>query len=259
MKKDISEAQATGLAVSQEVPAYLQDHFASGEKRGSENVEASDVVIPRLDLVQGLSACKSKKDPGYIEGIVEGDFYNNVSRKNYGENVLICPVFFKKEWLVWKDRSAGGGFGGAYASAAEAQSAIAAMEDADDLYEAVETAQHFVLVIDKETGETEPVVLSMAKSKLKASRQLNSLVRMQQGDRWASVYEVSSVEISNDKGNFFTIAIKPAGFPSEVIYKKGTDFYSVLTSGKNVAASRDYENQGETTGVDETQNDDDII
>ena len=68
------------------VPDFLKDKM--GEGRGNEGVSSDDMTVPRLELVQSLSEVRKKASPNYIEGIQEGDLYNNVTREVYGESVL---------------------------------------------------------------------------------------------------------------------------------------------------------------------------
>ncbi|MEY2824474.1 MAG: Vibrio phage, partial [Pseudomonadota bacterium] len=96
--------------------------------RGAENVSTDDMIIPRIELVQALSPARNKKDAAYVEGAEEGMLFNNVTRELYGEFVLVIPVYYVKQYLVWKDRKQGGGgsngFRGAFASPELAREAI---------------------------------------------------------------------------------------------------------------------------------------
>lgn len=223
--------QATGqLAMfSDEVPDFLKNQTTS---RGSENVSAEDLVIPRLELVQDLSPCRKRSDPNYIEGIEEGMLYNNVTRQNYGMEALLIPVYFRKEWLIWKDRDAGGGFRGAFATEAQANEALATLEDGDDC-DVVDTAQHFCLLIQPETGKVEEIVVSMNKSKMKVSRKWNSLIRMNGGDSFGRIYRVGTVSEKNSKNqDYYNLVISPAGFPSKELYDRALELYETIAAGK---------------------------
>ncbi len=127
------------------IPVYLKDMQGS---RGSEEVGSNDLIIPRLELCQALSPCLKKNDPAYIDGIEEGMLYNNVTREIYGvkESVVICPVMFKKEYLLWRDRKDTGGFYGAYSSFEEAEEKRATLERPEKV-EAVDTHQQLCLLV----------------------------------------------------------------------------------------------------------------
>ena len=48
------------------VPDFLKGMM--NDTRGSEDVGADDIIVPRLELVQSLSKCRKKNDPAYIAG-----------------------------------------------------------------------------------------------------------------------------------------------------------------------------------------------
>lgn len=228
-KNQVTEVPAGGvMLMSDQVPDFLKNQTSN---RGSENVGANDLVIPRLELVQDLSPCRKKADPSYIPGCEEGMLYNNVTRQLYGKEVLVIPVYFRKEWLIWKSRESGGGFRGAFASQEDADSALAGLEDGADC-EIADTAQHFCLALTPETGKVEEIVVSMSKSKMKVSRKWNSLIRMNGGDSFSRVYRLGATSEKNKKNqDYFNYTISVAGFPTKEIYDKAENLYKAISSG----------------------------
>jgi len=209
---------------SEQLPAYMQRESV----RGQENVGVEDLSIPRLDVIQALSPQRKKSDPAYIEGAEEGLLFNSVTQMLYGAAVKFVPVYFRKEWLVWKDRDSGGGFNGAFSTKTEG------MQVAGELgndYEAVETAQHFGLIVHDD-GTLEEVVISMSRSKMKASRQLNTLAKMIGGDRFSSAYEVSAIEVNGEKGDYYSLGIKRLEFVDEVTYRAAEQCYDSISAGE---------------------------
>lgn len=235
-----------GREVSRKVGGEVAPaHIKVGLSRGNENVQMGDLVIPRLEIVQALSPCLKKSEPAYIEDSEQGDLFNSVTRQLYGKHTTICPVVFRKEYLVWKDRAKGGGFRGAFQSLEEATARIA-QEEEPKFFQATETAQHFCLLVD-EDGESEEIVLSMAKTKLKVSRSWNALIRINGADRFSRVYNVFTVEDSNDKGEFNNFGVQTLGFAPLEVYRKAESLYNAISAG--------------TTRVvaDTAQDDDDVV
>lgn len=211
-----------------QVPAFLQGHME--DTRGSEEVQSEDIVIPRIELVQSLSKARSKKDPAYIEGANEGDLYNNVTRELYGPAITVCPVYFRKEWLLWRDLDLGGGFGGAYPDQASAQTAVQQMEKPEE-WEIVDTNQHFVLVVN-EDGTTEEAVISMAKTKAKCSRQWNSLIRINGGPRFSRLYEIRGITEQNKVGQeYYSLGVRNLSFVTPEIFAHAERVYELVKSG----------------------------
>lgn len=226
------EPDSRQVATQEDVPDYIKQ----GKGRGSENVTMKDVVIPRLEIVQMLSPCLKPDKAEYIEGAKVGDLFNSVTREVYGTRVTATPVYFFKQYLVWKDRKKGGGFGGAYNSLAEANERIKQEPEAERaLWAAQETDQQLIM-IDKVDGTIDECVISMSRTKLKVSRQFNALVRIKGGDRFSRRYMVFTANESNANGDeYLNYAFTPAGFPPQVVYEKAEALYTALSSGARKA------------------------
>lgn len=236
-------ATQASSAVMTEMPDYLKNQGMGN--RGTENVGVEDLTIPRIEVVQSLSPCRKKTDPNYIEGAEEGMLYNNVTRELYGEKVNVVPVGFVKEYIVWKDRDAGGGFRGAFPTFEAAEEARKALpENEGDDCESLDTAQQFVLVVHDD-GRVEEAVVSMSKSKMKVSRKWNSLIRIGGGDSFSRVYTLAAVsEVNSKNQDYYNFAVKSAGFPSEAVYRRAEKLYEAVSGGM-VQANRGADGQSE--------------
>lgn len=225
--------QEGGVLAESARPSFLKD-----TARGAENVGVADLVIPRLEVVQSLSPCRKKGDPDYIEGAEEGMLYNNVTRELYGEEVTVVPCYFLKEWLIWKDRKKGGGFRGAFPSKAEADKAISELKDSEGKKEpaedftALDTAQHFCLLLPPSGGKPQQIVISMAKSKMKVSRKWNSLMNLAGDDTFARAYKIMGVGDKNAKNeDFYNLAVKALGYVTEPIYIAAEKMHEAIKKG----------------------------
>jgi len=208
--------------------------------RGNEEVGAEDLTIPRIGLIQDLSPQRKKSDPEYIEGAEEGMLFNTVSTVLYGEEVPVIPCYFRREFAIWKDRKAGGGFRGAFGDEDTANMALAELEDGDQC-EVIETAQHFVLV--GHADKWDEAVVSMSKSKMKAHRQLNSLVRMQEGDRFAHIYRMKAIPAQNAAGEaYFNLAFSHMGWvDTQEVYTRANELYEAVKAGKKDVKRDDHQ------------------
>ena len=216
---------------SESMPEYMQ----GSKGRGSEDVSMDDLTIPRIDIIQAISPQRKKTDPEYIEGADEGMMYNTVSKELYPDSIVVVPVYFRKEYVIWKDRKKGGGFRGAFPTEVEAERARQQLEDGDDC-EVVDTAQHFVLVL-KDDGGIEEAVISMSKSKMKVNRQWNSMIRMAGGDRFSKAYRLSGTPDTNANGDdYFNFKVVPLGYVNEDVYRKAEHLYDAVKSGERDVA-----------------------
>lgn len=225
----MSKQVATKETFSSEVPAYMK---GMNTNRGSEHVSNEDLSIPRIGLIQDLSPQHKPKKAEYIEGAAPGMLFNRITNELYGESLVFVPVSFRKEWVVWKDIDSGGGFKAAFDTSKEANEYMATLDDQDQC-EVVDCAQHFVLIVDPKTEDTQEAVISMSKSQMKVSRKFNSQVRIAGGDRFCQAYKLSAVEDQNAAGqDYYNYSIAPLGYVSEKLYKKGEELWEMINSGQ---------------------------
>lgn len=216
--------------ITTERPAYLDPE----SRRGSEDVTSNDITLPRIDVLQALSPQIKRNDPQYIAGAEQGQIFNTVSGEIYGDEVVFCPIMFRKEWIVWASRKIGGGFMGTFASEEEAEEFRQQLDDSDN-YETNLHAVNFVYVI-RDDGQLEEAVFSWSRSKLKVSRKLNALVQMNPGDRFSKVYRIKAVEEKGKKGEYFTFDVKALGYASEDLYRRAEKLFDAVKAGERQVA-----------------------
>lgn len=237
-KNDVMAMQVElPMLFTEERPEYL-----SGASRGNENVTMDDLMIPRLEIVQGLSPAVKRGDPGYIEGAKLGDLINSATRETYGDFVYIVPVHFSVQHLVWKMRAyqdsngrvinSDGGFFGAYATDWEAQKRAIEEGGLQNGVEVMATPQHLCLLINTVTNSIEELIVSMPRTKAKVSRNFNTLVKIAGGDRFSRVYKLGTELQKNAKGDFYNYSVKIQGFPSKEVYDKAEQLYLAINSGE---------------------------
>jgi len=245
-KNQVAVKEETFELVTNEIPDFLKQG-----NRGAENVGTDDVIIPRIELIQALSPVRKKSDPAYIDGAEEGMLYNNVTRELYGTEVTVVPVYYTKQFLVWKDRKAGGGgsngFRGAFATKELADRAIADL--AEEALEVSDTAQHFVLV--RNGDDWQEAVISMAKSKIKVSKRWNSLMRLTNTDSFSRAYKLSATTETNARNeSYFNFNVAALGFVNKELYERAEKLYETIRAG-GVKVSNDYD--GETVETAESE------
>lgn len=225
--------------------------WAKGQGRGNENVGTKDLVLPRLEIVQAQSPIKDTN-----EDAREGMLFNSATGDLLGDTVFIVPIFFRVEYLVWKDNDKGGGFFGAYDSEGEAQARVQEEasngEDPRDL-EIVDTPVHYCLRV-REDGSSEQIVISMPKSKAKVSRKWNAMIQIAGGDRFSRAYRVTTFKDKNKKNQtFHNFVVTPVGFPPESIFREAERLYAVF---KTEGVKADHAAAGKSAGNGEGGGDD---
>lgn len=230
-----------------ERPDYMGD-----TARGSEGVTTDDMSLPRLTIIQDLSPQRKKNEDAYIEGAEEGMIFNTSSNALYNSgSVMVVPCFFRSEYVAWKDRKQGGGFGIAANTEEEAEKWISEQED-PSAWDISYTHQHFCIMVHPDHTEAKPhledVVVSMSRSQLKPSRKWNTMVQAAGGDRFGMAYRLSVVGDKSPKGAFFNWSVKQLGYVPESLFKRAEAVYEAVKAGqKDVSRKTD----GVTERVDD--------
>lgn len=238
-KSEVAHKSESVLVFAQEAPAYM----SQGTARGSEEVKSTDIVLPRLEIVQALSPIKETNAEAK-----EGYLFNSVTQEVIGEAAYFVPVYYRMEYLVWKDQDQGGGFFGSFNSQKDAEdrlaSAVSEGENPDHIQIVDTPVQYGIRVHDN--GEIEQIVISMAKTKSKVSRKWNAIIQIAGGDRFSRVYKISTFRDENKKGQkFYNFVVQPAGYTPERIYKEAELMYDVLkTQDFRVAHETIFEADG---------------
>lgn len=258
MSKQVAVKQETGLATVDQLPEWMK----KGGNRGSEEVTTNDITLPRLEIIQDLSPQRKKSEPEYIEGAEEGMVFNTVTKELLGDQVLVIPVYFQMQYIIWKDRKKGGGFGGAFPSEAEAIEARKALENPED-WAIVDTHVHYVLRLVEGSTMEDPIleeaVISMAKSKAKVSRNWNTLVKLAGGDRFSRMYVMSVVPEKNKNGDaYFNFKVASKGYVSKPMYDAAEMMYEAVRAGQRTVIHEEEKevnpSAAEPTAVDSEEN-----
>lgn len=218
----------TEVTVKQDqLPAYMRQ----GTARGSERVDSEDIALPRIDVIQDLSPQHKESKPEYIPGAKPGMLFNTLTNELYPDGVTVVPVWYNKEYNVWKDLKKGGGFFGSWPKEEKAEAEAKAASDPD--LECVDTPVHVVLVVDENGDPQYEATVPMPKSKKKCNRAWNSLIMLHGGDRFSRAYRLSSVEDKNPEGQeYLNFRVALQGFASEAAYLRAEKLYEQLASNK---------------------------
>lgn len=223
MTKAMAKKGTTDLAT---VPDYLKEELASNE--GNENIGRDDLLIPRLIQTQALSPQLTPTKPEYIEGLKPGQLFNSITKEPYPDPTPICLYAFEKTWVLYQRRSAGGGFFGAYRSESDAVEELKQQGNPND-FEVQETAIHWGFARNS-ADKWDAVAIHMYSTKLTTSKNLNSLIKMRGGARWAHLYALTSKpDTIKGKGDFFRLmAQNLEGWPEEELVLMCKEYHKMV-------------------------------
>lgn len=242
--------------------------FAADAGAGMEGTDKESFAIPFLRVLQQLSPQCDEGDAAFVEGAKAGMLYNTVSGKLYDgkEGMLIYPCAFQRRFLRWAQRGSNEGFKGEYlpedVAQLQAEGQIKLTEDgllwADDDGEVSakrsdylkDTRSHFCIAEDGSQ-----VLLSLASSQIKRSKQLMSMMKSAQieladGRRvtpptWMNAIRIRTVKEQNDKGSWWGVSFEANGFlEDQGLYAAGKAFHDAIAEGGvrvNYAAAEETE------------------
>lgn len=226
----VNEATAVGEAL---------DLFQADAGVGMENIEANDMAIPFIALLQALSPQVKKKT---VEGAEDGMFMNTVTNKLY-EEIYVIPCAFSKAWVEWVAREKGGGFVQQHMDDALVKETTRDDKNRDILPNGnslVQTAYHYVLVVDK-SGAYYRAVISMTRTQLKVSRKWNTRMKelklpgtkgMFTPPSFSHVYKLTSIDEEKSGNSWKNYSVsEPMPVKSTALYIEAKKFNKEVMNG----------------------------
>jgi hypothetical protein len=268
---DLAEKKEEGKVAV--VGAAMYEKDAGG---GMENTTADSFAIPFLMVMQALSPQVNEASGQAIEGAKAGMFFDNVSNRFYDgvkTGLQIVPCGYRRVFLRWGARKAGGGFKGELSPemVADMRAKKQIVELEGKLYVPLENGgvdpdkcdligdhrNHYVLLIDPELSTWTQAVLSLTSTQVKKSKMLMSLLANHkikgEGGRhftpasWASIIKATTIGENNEKGAWFGVRFEHAGMVQDhALYEAGKAFNSMVTKGQ---VEVKYEQGVETEGA----------
>lgn len=231
-------------------------NFEAESGAGLSNTDQDSFALPFLTILQSNSPQCTRGDEAYIKGAKPGDLFLTANGivMPFGDeeqNPAIAQVVFcnfKRRFLRWAPRDAGGGFKGEYrVEQIEEMRAAGQVNEQDnklydeggDIYR--DTRIHYVIVRTPD-GEYFPAVMSLTSTQIKKSKalltQLQSYLfegtngRKFNPPTYAHVFDVGSRPESNDQGNWHGWTFTRAGNVEDAeLYEMAKQFFKTTNAG----------------------------
>jgi hypothetical protein len=202
----------------------LATTFEADASAGSQNITQDDLALPFLKVLGQLSPEINKQNAKFINGAEPGMIVNSVTKELYDgpKGIDVIPVHYQRQYVEWQDR---GQSRNAPVAIHKADSDIISTTTRDKSWKdrlpngnyLENTANHFVILL----GQTPSTALiSMKATQLKISRKWNSLMMglKLQGKNglftpptYSHIYNLKTVQMSNDKGTWFGWDVSKVG------------------------------------------------
>lgn len=231
--EETKEVVAVGGSVAL-APSFMQG--LAGQ--GMEGLNASDIEIPRIKLLQGIS-------PELMEfpDAKQGHFFHNVAELDLGEKLNIVPLYIWKMFILWNPRESGGGIlaraedgvhwsppngefdvkinKGTKSAKWKLAPTVAASQldqwgtyDPSDLNSQPAATRMFNIVAYlPDHPDLSPVVITMQRSSIKVARRFAGKLQMTQAPSYGRKFIIGPVQDQNKAGDkFWNYAFTSDGF-----------------------------------------------
>lgn len=213
--------------LSQSLPSFASD----APSVGSENVSADDLKIPMLKVLQALSPELQEDNAKYIEGSKAGMVANTVTGEAV-KSVKCMNLYFKKSFVVWLKREAGGGKVGEFDTEAAARDYLTETGLDPATHDISPTATHYLLLLNDDATEiVGQAIVPMTGTGVGVSDTWNSNIQMTGApQRFLSVWELGTQKRSNTKGTWYVFDPQMIGFQqSKEIFDKAMEDYTAIS------------------------------
>ena len=196
--------------------ALATNLFEADANAGSQNMTQEDLALPFLKVLGQLSPEVNKRDGKYVEGAEPGMILNTVTNEIFDgtKGIDVLPVFYERKYVEWQDRGEGKG---SPVAIHNADSDIVSTTTRDKSFKdrlpngnyLENTANHFVVILG---DSPQTALISMKATQLKISRKWNSIMMgiklngkngLFTPPTYSHIYNLKTVQMSNDKGTWF--------------------------------------------------------
>jgi hypothetical protein len=204
--------------------ALAVNMFEADADKGSQNMTQEDLALPFLKVLGQLSPEVNKRDGKYVEGAEPGMILNTVTNEVFDgtKGIDVLPVFYERKYVEWQDRGEGKG---APVAIHDASSDIMSQTTRDKSFKdrlpngnyLENTANHYVVVLG---DSPQTALISMKATQLKISRKWNSIMMgiklngkngLFTPPTYSHIYNLKTVQMSNDKGTWFGWEVSKVG------------------------------------------------
>ena len=236
--------------------------FEADADKGSQNMTQDDLALPFLKVLGQLSPEVNKRDGKHVEGAEPGMILNTVTNEIFdgAKGMNVIPVYYERKLVEWQDR---GESKGAPVAIHNAESDIMSQTTRDKSFKdrlsngnyIENTANHFVIVLGESPSSA---LISMKATQLKISRKWNSVmmgIKLQGKNglftppTYSHIYNLKTVQMSNDKGTWFGWDVSQVGPVSDKgVYDMAKNFGERVSAG-DVAAKPENQEQPKTEKI----------
>lgn len=217
--------------------------------RGFENVEAQDLITPRLQLVHGTSVNSIAKSR---DGFHVGTFVNSLTQQEIPQPFEFVPIFMRnsaayfdeENKLVCKSEDSITNREGV--ACRDCPFGVYHGEWKDGKPPRCQAAKEFLAVPKDQIGEPFPaaIILSFKRTSYDTGRQLITMARMLNKDMFARTYKMTSKTVVKPKGDTQVYDLKPGVMLNEEEFANAERLYEFFNSQRVVTHEESVSDDG---------------
>lgn len=201
------------------------------DRRGKENIQSSDLILPRLLAAQKTSAQIEEGNEKYIPGLKLAQLFHSVSEENYGNGPVLFAIVRHTKKAIEFDKN-------------DPKKVVDANVPWDDPRcefgkngekPTVTRFYEFLIIL---ADSLEPVLFSLKSTQTKIAKKLINLMNARPGAAWNGLYSMTTTVKTFPKGAAAQFAILPAGKSPDDVVQVAEEVYEA-TKGKNVVSEAD--------------------
>ena len=264
MTKAVATTQGNAIkATEDQLPAGYDLDEMIKDAASNPQLTSSDVAIPYLVVLQTNSPQVNPAKSQFIEGASAGMFYNNVTNETYEgrkQGLIIVPCAYERKIMEWVHRDAGGGLVGEHALDSDIMSHAKLDEKNKPRLPngnvLVETAYHYVIFQNPDTGSWSQAVLAFSSTFLKRNRKWNNLITTSKipgtdhtAPRFLYAYNFTTEIESKGDNSWFVPDMAKIESPINLsLYNNAKKFAKMVTAGQVKVANEQVDPEtGEIT------------
>jgi hypothetical protein len=187
------------LATDAGVPEYLKELI--GNQAGLEDVDQSDLIIPRLAVAQGTTPELKKSSENYIKDLKVGDLFNSLTGEVYGESVTVLPLFFYRNYIKFRKNADGSPAGVERIYKDRSEVPDHELEFQGDAKPVTTAFRNIMAMLIQEGRKPEPICVSF-KPGSKLGKKWVSIMKGLNLPCYVRTYTLTVMELSNAKGTW---------------------------------------------------------
>lgn len=251
--EDKKAVPTTGTELAEKAKNTAMEAAQPELPMGFEDEDPSDMIVPRVKVIQTLSPERKDKQAE------EGDIINSLTKEKYNGKIFI-PVFKFNNNVDWRDRSEGGGIlciarDGKMGEKSDGSRVMCAsckrceFDNTKQGKESLPKCTKYINFFGFFEGERMPIILSFAKTNYNEGKKLYSLAKVTMQNMWHYGYALNEKLQAKGGNEWYIITASPNGASNEEDRAFGMSLYQ---SFRNNMQTLNYDMDESAGGTSES-------